>query len=271
MPHVNLNGAQLCYDRTGSGHPVVFLHGHSLDSRMWRGQRDSISHSYTFVSLDLRGHGESGAPPEGYSRSHYAADLSDFIDHIGLSKPSLVGHSLGGAVALEFALAHPERVTTLSLIGSGLEGFRYANRFAKVISKQKALLQREGKSPKFLRACLISPLFDGIRHQPELLALVQGMLGLWSGASWLEQTIYPSPRKLLVERLVELRVPTLVAVGDRDMPDFREIAAVLSENIPVARRAIIPKSAHLAPLENPDDFNDILLDFLGGAVGKALI
>ena len=271
MPFATLNGVRIHYEVAGSGHPVVFLHGHCLDSRMWQGQVAAIAGSYTVVTCDLRGHGLSDAPATGYSRAHYVEELYQLVLHLGLTKPSLAGHSMGGGIALEFALSHPERISTLVLVDTGLEGLSYLKNFSEVVSNQKALLRKEGVSQKFLRVALISPLFDGVRSQPEKLALARSMISTWSGASWLDDAAYPTQPRPHIDRLGELRVPTLVAVGERDSESFREIAAVLAEEILVVRKAIVPQAGHLAPLENPEAFNDILLDFLSGAVGKALL
>ena len=271
MPFASLNGVRIYYEVAGAGHPVVLLHGHGLDSRLWRGQTPALSGSYTVVTYDLRGHGRSQAPAAGYSRAHYAEELHQLILHLGLTKPSLVGHSMGGGIALEYALLHPERVSTLTLVDTGLEGFSYSENFSEGVAKQKRLLREEGTSQKFLRVALISPLFDGVRRQPESLALVRSMLTAWSGASWLDETVYPSPSKLHIERLEELRAPALIAVGESDTESFHEVAAMLAERLLVARKAVVPEAGHLAPLESPGAFDDILLDFLGGAVGKALL
>ena len=271
MPFAILNGVRIHYEVAGSGHPIVLLHGHCLDSRMWQGQVAAIASSYTVVTCDLRGHGLSDAPATGYSVANYVEELYQLVLHLGLTKPSLAGHSMGGGIALEYALRHPERISTLALVNSGLEGFSYLEDFSEVVFKQKALLRTEGLSRKFLRVALIGPVFDGVRGQPEKLDLARSMISTWSGASWRDNAVYQPSPKPHIDRLGELRVPTLVAVGESDAESFREIAAVLAEKILVVRKAIVPQAGHLAPLENPDAFNDILLDFLGGAVGKALL
>lgn len=271
MPFADLDGIDIHYEVTGTGHPVVLVHGHGLDSRLWMEQAPALSRSYTVVRYDLRGHGRSQASSTGYSRPHYTGELHRLILHLGFSRPSLVGHSLGGSVALEYALAHPDRLAALVLTNTGLEGFSYGKKMSNVVAKQKALLQREGMSAKFLRATLISPIFDGVRRQPAKLALVKEMLAAWAGSSWLDRATYPPPAKLHIERLGEIRAPTLVMVGEQDIEGFHQVAELLTQRIAVTRKAIVPQAGHLAPLENPEAFNDILLDFLGGAAGKALV
>lgn len=271
MPFANVNGLKLHYEVAGSGHPIVLVHGHALDSRMWREQVPALSRLYTVVTCDLRGHGKSEAPESGYSRAHYAEDLHRLIACLGLSKPSVVGHSMGGGVALEYALRHPQRLATLTLVSSGLEGLGPSPSMAQVVAKQKEVVRREGVSAKFLRAALISPLFDGVRKDREKLALVRRMLSEWSGASWRDPTVYPTPPTPHAKRLGELRVPVLVVTGEREPPGFHEAAEALAKGITVVRTAQAPGAGHLSPLETPDAFNDTLLDFVGGAAGKALL
>ena len=271
MPFANLKGVVVHYEVAGAGHPVVFIHGHGLGSRLWQEQVPALARSYTVVRYDLRGHGRSQAPPNGYSRLHYTEELRQLILHLGLSRPSLVGHSLGASIALEYALAYPDRLSALVLTNTGLEGFSNGKSKSEVVARQKALLRTEGTTAKFLRASLISPIFDGVRRRPEKLALVKEMLAAWGGASWRDRATYPPLPRLHIDRLDEIRAPTLVLVGERETEGMHQVAEVLTQRIAVTRRAIVPEAGHLAPLENPDDFNDILLDFLGGAAGKALV
>ena len=271
MAFVTVDGVRIFYEMAGSGHPLVFIHGHALDSRIWQGQMEGLRRLYTVIRYDVRGHGQSEAPPTGYSRAHYAAELLGLINALDLTKPSLVGHSMGGTVALEYALQHADRCSTLSLIGSGLEGYSYQESMSETVNKQKDMLRQEGVSEKFLRVALFSPLYQGVRQHPEKLALVRSMLSGWSGASWLDTAVYPKPERTQLERLRELGVPALVAVGERDLPIFHEVSEALTMGIRVVRKATIPEAGHMAPLENPDAVNDILMDFIGGAAGKALL
>lgn len=271
MPSLTVAGSHTYFQMTGSGHPIVFVHGHALDSRLWETQMEGLSKLYTVIRYDLRGHGRSDAPATGYSLADYAQELFGVVEGLSLTKPSIVGHSMGGTIALEYALEHPTRCSSISLIGGGLEGYSYSEGSSETVVKQKELLRQEGVSEKFLRVALISPLYDGVRRDPERFALAKAMLGGWSGASWREERTYPVPQRLQIERLSELAVPALVTVGERDLPIFHEVADAICRGARVVRKATIPEAGHLAPMENPVAVNDILLDFIGGAAGKALL
>ena len=271
MPMLKLDGVDVHYEMAGSGHPIVLVHGHGLDSRMWDGQIAGLSRLYTVVRYDFRGHGKSSAPGTGYSRPRLAHELFLLVDALGLTKPSIVGHSRGGTVGLEYALTYPTRISTLTVVASGIEGYYSEAELAPTIAKQKALLRREGVSDRFVRAALRSPLYDGVRGDTEKLALLRTMLSAWSGADWRDDAVYPRPERQQIERLSDVGVPVMVVVGERDLSLFNDIAEVFAGGLRVVRRAVVPDAGHMAPMENPEAFNDILLDFIGGAAGKALL
>ncbi len=131
MPKLTLDGATIHYEMAGSGHPIVFVHGHGLDSRMWEGQMAGLSRLYTVVCYDFRGHGTSSAPASGYSRPQLAHELFLLVDALGLTKPSIVGHSRGGTIGLEYALTYPTRISTLTVVASGMAICHFRNSFSR--------------------------------------------------------------------------------------------------------------------------------------------
>ncbi len=270
MPFVTVNGVRLRYTQSGEGHPVVFIHGGCIDRRMWQGQINPIGASYTVVTYDLRGHGESEAPATGYSLANLAKDLRGLLQALNITKPTLVGQSLGGNVAVEYALTYPGEVTTLVLVDSGLEGFGYSKEWEGHRERRRALIATDGVGEGLVRALMGGPRFEFLRRDAGKRELVRQMLLAWSGKNWLEEGVAPASNPH-ANRLKELKVPTFVLVGERDDEAFQQIAQRLTEEILVTRKALVPEAGHLAPLENPEAFNDLLLDFLGGAVGKALL
>ncbi len=271
MPYALLDGVRIYYEVTGDGHPVVVLHGHALDHRAWRYQVEAISQTYTVVTFDMRGHGKSEAPATGYLTQHYSRDLYALVRHLGMTKPSIVGHSMGGNIAIDYALTHPDAITTLTVVDSGLDGFERDEAFLAKMKKRREVMRREGIGDKLIGASLRSDAFAGVRHKPELMQLSREMLSGWTGASWKDATVYPHPEKWAMERLQDINVPTLVVVGERDGGRFQRIANLLASKICVVRKATLANVGHMPQLEDPEAFNDTLLDFLGGAIGKALI
>ncbi|MBI3743406.1 MAG: alpha/beta fold hydrolase [Chloroflexi bacterium] len=270
MPITRVNGVNIYYEVAGSGHGVIFVHAHNVDCRLWDKQVEAVSRSYTMVRYDFRGHGRSEAPPTGYHIPFYAQDLRALIQHLGLRKPSIVGLSMGGNVALEYALTWPNEISTLTMADSGLLGFE-ETQMQETMAKRQALVRDRGIDTTFVRAALMSNGFKGVVRDPANKALIKDMLEKWSGMSYRDKATYPPPETTQAERVKGLNVPLLVMVGEHDTGRFQRIADYLAANVRVVRKVVVPGAYHFAPLETPDVFNDILLDFLGGAVGKALI
>src|SRR5687768_16311487 len=117
-----VNGTRLYYETTGSGPHVVLLHGGNLDSRMWDDQVAFLGKSFTVTRYDIRPYGRSALTEKGFSS---VDDLAALMDYLGIKRASLVGLSLGGRIAIDFALTHPSRVDKLVLMGPGLSGFAF--------------------------------------------------------------------------------------------------------------------------------------------------
>ena len=120
----DLNGARFYYEVAGAGHPLVLLHAGICDSRMWDGQVAAFAQHYQVVRYDLRGFGQTASVDGSFAHHH---DLLALLNHLGIEKTYLLGCSMGGSAALDFALEQPERVAALILVGSSPSGYK-ANR-----------------------------------------------------------------------------------------------------------------------------------------------
>ena len=263
MPHVDTSGIATFYEDAGQGPAAVLVHGHSADLRLWEVQVPALVEAgYRVIRYDVRGHGQSNAPPSGYTWESYALDLRDLLDNLCVSKAHVVGLSMGGGIALQFALDFPERVSSLVPVDSTLPGFDYSPEYAGAIEELVAAVRVEGSRVAFERLWLTHPLFDGVRRFPERFELLRTMALEYAAADYLDETPYTPPQRQAADRLAELRLPTLVLVGELDIPDFQIIAEVLAENIAGARLQIIADSGHVPPLEQPQAFNRALVGFL---------
>src|SRR5262249_47712811 len=169
-----LGSAQLYSEGKGEGPTVVLVHGLTLDTRMWDAQFEALSASYRVVRIDARGHGRSsGAGPrddDADATFSQSADLLGLLDALEIREAHLVGFSMGGFIAYEFALAHPERVLTISLVNSA---WRFD--FDKVSDFQMRVVSYVS-NPDLeagLRAWLSDPLFLGSRNKPAVKARLE--------------------------------------------------------------------------------------------------
>ena len=266
MPHIDTNGIVTFYEDAGRGEPIVLVHGHAADLRLWDLQVPAlVAAGYRVICYDVRGHGRSTAPPSGYTWQNYTFDLRGLLDGLTIAVPRahVVGLSMGGGIALQFALDFPDRVLSLVLVDSTLPGFDYSPEFAGIIEELVAAVRAEGPRAAFERLWLAHSLFDGVRRFPERFELIRTMALEYAAADYLDETPSTPPERQAVDRLAELRAPTLVLVGELDIPDFQIIAEILAGNI-AARLQVIADSGHIPPLEQPQAFNQALLGFLSG-------
>jgi len=265
LPRVDTNCIVTFYEDSGQGPAVVLVHGHSADLRLWDLQVPALVEAgYRVIRYDVRGHGRTTAPATGYTWQNYALDLRDLLASLSVETAHVVGLSMGGGIALQFALDFPERVSSLVLVDSALPGFDYSPEFAGAIEELVAAVRAEGPRAAFERLWLTHPLFDGARRFPERFELLRTMVLAYTAADYLDETPYAPPERQAVDQLAEVRAPTLVLVGELDIPDFQLIAEVLAGNIAGARLRVIADSGHIPPLEQPQAFNQALLGFLGG-------
>jgi pimeloyl-ACP methyl ester carboxylesterase len=118
MEKINVNGIQLAYERRGKGTPLVLLHGYPLDHHLWDEVLPLLEDTFDLITPDLRGFGESTTVDTPYTMDDYASDIAGLLDHLGIQKTVMVGHSMGGYVALAFAKLYPERISGLGLVSS---------------------------------------------------------------------------------------------------------------------------------------------------------
>jgi 3-oxoadipate enol-lactonase len=273
VPHTYTNGIVTFYEDAGEGPGVVLIHGYGGDLRLWDAQVTPLREAgFRVIRYDIRGHGRSMISPDGYTYENYSADLRDLLDRLNVERPvtdslqvgavHLVGLSMGGGVALQFALDYPNRVLSLTLVDSALPGFTYGNETTAHIQQFMDAVRADGARTAIDSVWLAHPFFDGVRRDPKLFETVSEILLGFQAPDMRDGARPEDYRPDLAIRLAEVTAPTLVIVGENDIPDFRLIADVMAENIPGARQAIIAACWHLPPNEKPDEFNEILLSFL---------
>lgn len=256
-----LNGATIHYRREGSGFPVVMLHAGIADSRMWQPQVEEFAKHFDIVRPDMRGFGDSELPARPWKPLD---DLLALIDELHLKPAHVVGCSMGGSLAIDFAIDHAERVSKVVLVGAGVSGQRQDPRHEGLYAEVTAADERndmDAVNQAEMYLWLDGPYRPrGYVAQP-LRELFLDMNGRNLDADWSKapmQSLEPPA----IERLNEIAAPTLVVVGDADLEPIRETADLVASNIRGARKAIIHDAAHLPNLEHPAEFNRVVLNFL---------
>jgi pimeloyl-ACP methyl ester carboxylesterase len=256
--------AELHYEVAGEGPPVVLIHEGIADSRMWEPQWTSFPPTHRTVRYDMRGFGETPITPGSFSN---ARDLVGLLERLALGPAALVGVSLGGRVALEVAVARPELVSALVLVGAGLPGHDWTEETQAGWTEEQAALERgdvEAAVELNLRMWVDGPgrspsdVDPDVREQVAVMQRRAFELQLPVGDAGEEEPLVPD----LADRLTEIRAPTLIVVGEEDRPDIHTIADRLAAALPHARRASIPATAHIPSLERPDEFDRLVLEFL---------
>jgi pimeloyl-ACP methyl ester carboxylesterase len=254
-----VNGTRLYYEARGKGPAVVLIHGGLNDSRLWEAQMKPLSKRFRVVRYDMRGFGRSNAERVEFSVTE---DLRALLDFLKIEKATLVGLSLGGIVAADFALEHPERVERLVLVASGLRGAGLPP--DEKAAEARRVGEREGPE-KYFEAFLQSDMLAGLRTRPRARELMRRMMVENYKANAYISAGYPqSPEPPTARRLGQIKAPTLVVVGSLDGRNLQTNADTLSKGIPGARKVVIRGASHHPPVETPGEFNRLLLDFLEG-------
>lgn len=258
----DVNGTRLAYEVRGAGHPLVLLHAGIADARMWDDQIDAFAERYLVVRYDARGFGRSD-PAVGAHAPH--ADLAALLAALGVERAHLLGLSMGGAVALDAALAYPRLASALVLAAARPGGLPPSQSLRDAWTAVDVRVEAgdvPGAVELELRMWVDGPSRAPGDVAPAVRERVREMnAALFAGPDEGDPAPLDPPA---VGRLAEVSVPTLVLVGDRDQPDVLAAADVLAAGIPGARSVTISDTAHVPNMERPAEFNRLVLDFLAG-------
>ena len=251
--------ARLVYQVMGDGPAVVLVHGFGLDMRMWDPQAGPLAQRCRVVRYDCRGFGASGPFDPAVPYTH-AGDLVAPLDHLSIGDAVLVGLSFGGRVVLQTALAAPARVRGLVLLDAVLDGISWDPESAAALDELARQVQAGGVAAG-RAAWLAHPLFAATRGRQELASQLAGMVAGYPGQHWLGQDPHRQVTPQPIDVLEDVAAPSLVVVGDQDVPGFREMSAVLARRIPGATYRVIAGAGHMVSMEQPAAISELLSRF----------
>jgi 2-succinyl-6-hydroxy-2,4-cyclohexadiene-1-carboxylate synthase len=272
MARIGLNGIHLNVTVAGHGPPVLLLHGFTGSAATWSPFRSHWP-GFTLVAVDLIGHGESDAPPdpERYRVERCIDDLIALLDHLAIAGAAVLGYSMGGRVALRFALAAPERISALVLESAspGIAGV--PERMARLAADARLaeMIEREGltafvdyweRIPLWASQVSLPPA-ERLRLRQQRLAndpvgLANSLRGMSAGHE-----------ASVLDRLPAITVPTLLLAGALD-EKYRELAAQMAARLPRSRIEIVPGAGHAVHLEQPEVFARAVREFLTSSLPK---
>ena len=273
MPQVELHGQRVSYHRLGEGPPIVLIHGITSSSRTWRTVTHGLAERHTVVAPDLLGHGRSGKPRGDYSLGAYASGVRDLLAVLGIGKATVVGHSLGGGIAMQFAYQFPDRVERLVLVDSGGLGeeVSVALRAATLPGAEIVLplmFTRYSREVGRIAGRVLGRL--GLKASANLRGIVEGVDSLADADA--RRAFVHTARSVMDPRgqRVDARdrlylsagVPTLLVWGadDRIIPVKHGRRA--HELMPHSRLEVFERAGHFPFNDDPERFVALLEDFI---------
>ncbi len=269
MPKAHCNGQDLHYADIGQGTPLVFLNGLAGDHLYWMGQVRAFSgrgqRVFRCLALDNRDAGQSSYATTPYTVADLAEDVAALLSSLDLPAAHVVGLSLGGMIAQELALRHPERVCSLFLVGTLAQADAW---FTAMLGAFTLIRRQVADSSGFFEAVLPWLVSHRFFEVPERVEWLRALLRQNPHPQRIEgffRQFEAIGRHNTLDRLSTLRCPVLVAAGEDDLIAPPRYARQISERIPQARLELLPGVGHAPPIEAPRPFNQLLAEFLNHA------
>lgn len=235
----------LAYDIAGEGTGILLVHAGVCDRRMWDGPFEELARDHRVLRVDLRGYGDT---PEATEPHRLGDDLHEAMGAAGLDTALVVGNSFGGRASMELAVLHPERVTALLLLASGVPDHDWSQELRTYGAEEERLF--EAGDIDGAVALNVEMWTRGTGYRDKVADMQRQAFELASD-DYVDPTRLDPP---ITERVREISCPALIIDGDLDVRDFTEIADLLAERIPNSTRRTVHGAGHLISMDKPDEF-----------------
>ena len=253
-----VNGTRIYYEMTGEGDALVLIHSGYTDLRLWDNQFELFGNYFKVIRFDIRGFGKSDKPSTPFS---FVEDLKELLNYLKVDKAHIVGISMGGSIAIDFTLQHPDLVEFLVLSGSSLNGYSYENDEASIqrTLAGMSIIKRDVNFNQSIEFMLNNPMWrqGDLKSQKLLKNMFED-----TSLEWLLEDLAQIAKPSASERLSEIRKRTLLIIGTEDSLPIIEIARAMESSITNAKKVTINGTGHLPNLDKPEEFNKIVLNFL---------
>lgn len=255
-----IHDIHLAYTDEGQGTPLVFLHAFPLSKLMWHPQIQALRDSYRIITLDFRGHGESDALLWNFTLDDYANDVIGLLDHLNISQSIFIGLSMGGYVLFSLYRNFPNRVKAMVLADTRAQEDSQESKTTRRLMAQHAYKEGTSALAEIMLPKLLTSLT--IQQRPDVVDQVRAMILEAPVPGIIVDLMAMAGRPDSTNLLSTISCPTLIVVGEEDLPTPPEESSYMAERIPGARFSTISQAGHLSNLEQPAGFNRILQSFL---------
>ena len=259
--YADIGKCKLHHEMKGEGTPLIMIHAGMLNKEIWEPQFNEFAKKFKVIIYDARNHGLSQSEPDTFS---HHKDLYLLMEKLNISKAVIMGESMGGYIAIDFAIAYPEKVIALIPVAPGLTGYEFKDKIwlenkekinnAQTIEEAVEYIQITWTDGPYRTPGQVDPLIRNKAKQMYIDCIKNMKPGV------IEVRLAPPA----INRLSSIVAPTLVIVGDLDIPGIIEIADLIVKDVKGAQKITIKGAAHLVNMEKPVEFNQAVISFISG-------
>lgn len=261
MALVHIDDIQMAYTESGTGRPVVLIHGYPFNRSLWTEQIAALSTTYRVIAPDLRGFGESDASPGTATMNRMAQDVALLLDHLSVPRATICGLSMGGYVALAFYKQLSSRVRALILADTRAQADAEDAKHTRAQQAEKALAEGMAGIADAMLPKLLTP--ETVSKRPEIVKRVRDMMLKTKPEGAAAALLGMAERDDHTPLLARISVPTLIIVGAEDAITPVADSEMMNQAIAGSRLRVLENAGHVSNLERTDRFNEALQDFLG--------